>query len=142
MLFRTHVLFGVFVWFVLGRFVEMPFFVLFFVLLGSVFVDVDSCSSRVGRKVWFLSWWFRHRGFFHSLVGALFFSTLIGLISLWGGFGFFVGYLSHLFLDGWTRMGLKMFWPFGFRIRGFVKSGSWVEDVLFVLFWVWMFGWF
>ncbi|MFH0808258.1 MAG: metal-dependent hydrolase [archaeon] len=134
MLFRTHVVFGLICYFLVNYFVEMPGFVLLFVLLGSVFVDVDSCSSRVGRKVWFLSWFLRHRGFFHSLIGALGFSLIVGVFSLWGGFGFFVGYISHLFLDSFTRMGLKMFWPSGFRVRGFVKSGSWVEDVLFVLF--------
>jgi len=134
MLFRTHMLFGLVCYFLLSYFVEMPVFVLMFVLLGSVFVDIDSCSSKVGRRFWFLSWFFRHRGFLHSLIGALFFSTLIGLVNLWVGFGFFVGYISHLVLDCFTRMGLRLFWPFGFKVKGFVKSGSWVEDVLFVLF--------
>jgi len=134
MLFRTHALFGLVCYFLLCYFVEMSVFVLVFVLIGSVFVDIDSCSSKVGKRFWFFSWFLKHRGFLHSLVGALFFSALVGLVSLWAGFGFFVGYVSHLVLDCLTRMGLKVFWPFGFRIRGFVRSGSWVEDVLFVLF--------
>ena len=133
MLFRTHFLFGFFVWAILERFVEMPFFVLVFVLLGVIFVDLDSCSSKVGRKFWFLSWVFRHRGFLHSLVGCLFFSVLVGLFNLWSGFGFFVGYVSHLILDCFTKMGISFFWPFKFKVRGFVRSGSWVEDILFVL---------
>jgi len=133
MLFRAHVLFGMLVWFVLERFVEMPFFVLGFVLLGSVFVDVDSCKSKAGRKAWPLSWFLKHRGFLHSLAGSAFFSLVVGVFSRWAGFGFFVGYASHLLMDCFTRMGVGLFWPFSFKVRGFVKSGSWVEDVLFVL---------
>ncbi len=111
----------------------MPFWVLGFVLLGSVFVDIDSCSSKVGRRFWFLSWCFRHRGVLHSLVGCLVLSCVVGVFNRWLGFGFFVGYMSHLILDCFTKMGLKLFWPFGFKVKGFVKSGSWVEDVCFVL---------
>jgi inner membrane protein len=134
MLFRTHVLFGFLVFFILERFVDMPVFVLGFVLLGAVFVDVDSCSSKIGRRFWFLSWFFRHRGILHSLVAGLVSSLIVGFFSLWAGFGFFVGYVSHLIMDCFTRMGVKLFWPLDFRVKGFVRSGSWVEDVVFVLF--------
>lgn len=133
MLFRTHVLFGVFCFLILDRFVLMPFWVLGFVLIGSIFVDIDSCSSKIGKKFWFLSWPFRHRGILHSFVVCVFLSLIVGIMNRWMGFGFGVGYVSHLVLDGFTRMGVKLFWPFGFRVKGFVKSGSWVEDVVFVL---------
>jgi inner membrane protein len=135
MLFRTHFLFGMLVWFVVGIFVEMPFFVLGFVLLGSVFVDVDSYKSRAGNRWWVrpLQWMTRHRGILHSLVGAVVLSLVVGVFSRWAGFGFFVGYVSHLVLDCFTRMGVGLFWPFSFKVRGFVRSGSWMEDVLFVL---------
>ncbi|MBS3087865.1 metal-dependent hydrolase [Candidatus Pacearchaeota archaeon] len=132
MLFRTHILFGVFVWFILDRVIEMPIFVLLFVLLGTAFVDIDSCSSWIGKKVWFLSWVFRHRGMLHSLVGCLVLSTIVAGFNRWAGFGFFVGYLSHLIIDCFTLTGLKLFWPFEFRVCGFIRSGSWVEDVVFV----------
>ena len=133
MLFRVHVLFGIFIWIVLDFFIEMPFFVLAFVLLGSIFVDIDSGTSRIGKRVWFLSWLFRHRGFLHSLFACLLLSLIVGALNLWAGFGFFVGYFFHLSMDCFTRMGVLLFWPFGFKVRGFVKSGSWVEDVLFVM---------
>ena len=133
-MFRTHVLFGILVWLILERLLEMPFFVLGFVMLGSVFVDVDSCSSKIGKRLWFLSWCFKHRGVLHSLLACLVLSLVVGAFSLWAGFGFFVGYFSHLFLDSFTKMGIKLFWPFVFRVTGGVGSGGWVEDVLFVLF--------
>jgi inner membrane protein len=136
MLFRTHLVFGLVCWFLVGAFVEVPGFVLGFVLLGAIFVDIDSHKSKIGNRFWLrpMQWFVRHRGFFHSLVGGLFLSLIIGAFSLWAGFGFFVGYVSHLVMDSFTPMGVVLFWPFKFRIRGFVKSGSWVEDVMFVLF--------
>jgi len=54
-------------------------------------------------------------------------------VTLWGGFGFFVGYVSHLFLDCWTKSGVRLFWPFRYKIKGFVRSGGVIEDVVFVL---------
>ena len=134
MLFRTHLVFGLVCYFLLTCFVEIPFFVLGFVLLGSIFVDIDSWNSKIGKRFWFLSCFLRHRGALHSLVGALFFSLVVGVFSLWGGFGFFVGHVSHLVLDCFTKMGVNLFWPFVFRVKGGVRSGGWIEDVLFVLF--------
>jgi inner membrane protein len=135
MLFRTHLVFGVFVYFVLSYFVEMPLFVLVFVLLATVFVDVDVGKSSFGNRWYFrpLQWVVKHRGVFHSLFFGLFLSLIVGAVSLWGGFGFFVGYLSHLFLDCWTKSGVRLFWPLRWRVKGFVRSGGMLEDVVFVL---------
>ena len=128
-------MFGVFVYFVLSYFVEMPLYVLLFVLLATVFVDIDIKNSRFGNRWYFrpLQFLVRHRGLIHSLFFGVLLSLILGSVSLWGGFGFFVGYLSHLFLDCWTKSGVKLFWPFRWKVKGFVRSGSWVEDVLFVL---------
>jgi len=136
MLFRSHIVFSIAIWFLVSWFIEMPFYVLIFVLLGTAFVDIDAWNSRVGNR-WYLrplQWVTRHRGVLHSLALALLLSLIVGGFDLWAGFGFFVGYVSHLFLDCFTLSGVKLFWPFSFRIRGFVRSGSWVEDVFFVLF--------
>ena len=128
-------MFGVFVYFVLSYFVEMPLFVLVFVLLGAVFVDIDIESSSFGNH-WYLrplQFLVKHRGVFHSLVFGVLLSLILGSVNLWFGFGFFVGYLSHLFLDCWTKSGVALFWPLRHRIKGFVRSGGIVEDVIFVL---------
>jgi inner membrane protein len=135
MLFRTHIVFSVFVWIVLTRFIEMPFYVLVFILLATAFVDIDIKNSKFGKR-WYLrplQWITRHRGVFHSLFTGLFLSLIVGLISIWGGFGFFVGYLSHLFLDCLTISGVRLFWPLKFKVKGFIRSGSWLEDVIFVV---------
>ncbi len=135
MLFRTHVVFGVFVFFVLSYFIEMPLFVLAFVLLATVFVDIDVRSSLFGNRWYFrpLQWVVKHRGVFHSLFFGVLLSLILGSVNLWAGFGFFVGYVSHLFLDCWTKSGVGLFWPFRYRVKGFVRSGGILETVVFVL---------
>jgi inner membrane protein len=127
--------FSLAVYFLLSYYVAMPFYVLIFVLLATVFVDIDIKNSRAGNHWWlrFLQFFTKHRGLLHSLIVGLVLSLVIGSISLWGGFGFFVGYMSHLFLDCFTRGGVVLFWPLRWKIKGFVKSGGIVEQVIFVL---------
>ena len=135
MLFRTHIVFSLMVYFLLSYVLEMPFWVLGFVLLATAFVDIDIKNSKFGNHWYFrpLQWMVKHRGILHSLFFALLLSLFIGGFNLWAGFGFFVGYISHLFLDCWTRSGVKLFWPLKFKVKGFVKSGGIVEQVMFVL---------
>ena len=135
MLFRTHIVFSLMVYFLLSIFLSIPLYVLIFVLLATIFVDIDAQSSRVGNR-WYLrplQWMTRHRGILHSLFLAVLLSLVIGVVSLWAGFGFFVGYVSHLILDCFTKSGVGLFWPFGWKLKGFVRSGGIVEDVVFVL---------
>ena len=135
MLFRTHIVFSLAVWFLLNYFLVMPVWVLGFILLATAFVDIDAWNSKFGNRWFFrpLQFFLKHRGVLHSLVFGLLLSLILGSVSLWGGFGFFVGYVSHLFLDCWTRSGVALFWPLKYRVRGFVKSGGIVEQVVFVL---------
>jgi inner membrane protein len=135
MLFRTHVVFALAVYFLLTYYIAMPFYVLIFVLLATAFVDIDVGSSKVGNRWYFrpLQWITKHRGALHGLFFALLLSLIVGSINLWAGFGFFVGYIAHLFLDCFTKGGVGLFWPFRFKIKGFVRSGGIVEDVVFVL---------
>ena len=122
-------------YFVLSYVLEMPLYVLAFVLLAAAFVDVDVKNSSFGNRWYFrpLQWIVKHRGVLHSLFFGVFLSLILGSVSLWAGFGFFVGYVSHLFLDCWTKSGVRLFWPFKYRVKGFIRSGGIVEDVVFVL---------
>ena len=135
MLFRTHIVFSLMVYFLLSYILEMPFWVLGFVLLSTAFVDIDIKNSKFGNRWYFrpLQWMTKHRGILHSLIFALLLSLIVGSFSLWAGFGFFIGYLSHLFLDCFTKSGVRLFWPLKFKIKGFVKSGGIVEQIIFVL---------
>lgn len=135
MLFRTHIMFSLMVYFLLNYFLNMPLWVLFFVLFSTVFVDIDIKNSKIGNYWCFrpFQWITKHRGILHSLFAGLILSLVIGFMSLWAGFGFFIGYLSHLFLDCLTKSGVRLFWPFAWRIKGFVRSGGMIEDIIFVL---------
>ncbi len=128
-------MFSLMVYILLTYFLNMPIWVLFFVLLATMFVDVDIRNSRIGNHWYFrpLQWMTKHRGVLHSLFAGIILSLIIGIFSRWGCFGFFVGYISHLFLDCLTKSGVKLFWPFGWKIKGFVKSGGVIEDIIFVL---------
>ena len=135
MLFKTHIVFSLAVYFLLYYYIAMPWYTLVFVLLATGFVDIDIKNSRAGNR-WYLrpfQFFTKHRGLVHSLFVALLLSLILASVSQWAGFGFFVGYLSHLFLDCFTLSGVKLFWPFGWKVKGFVKSGSMVEDIIFVL---------
>jgi len=151
MLFRTHLVFSIAVYFLLIHFLNVPnkLFFLLFILLATLFVDIDSSQSKVGHR-WYLrpfQWLTSHRGMVHSVFFGLVLSLLIAGLDNWAGFGFFVGYLSHLFLDFLTRSGVAFLWPLSGRKFGlWIRSGGIFEVILFVLFLlgdiVWLFRMF
>ncbi|SHH06818.1 metal-dependent hydrolase [Tepidibacter thalassicus] len=81
--------------------------------------------------------WLKHRGFTHSILGAMFMyyllkeiEKLLGLeyIALYGS----IGYLSHLFLgDIFTKMGIPIFYPISNKkiSLGFIKVGSFIGNI-------------
>lgn len=104
-------------------------------LIGSVFPDIDNPSSsfgnltkpvstvigKVGESVGKSG--YNHRGLLHDM--ALY---TVGLIMCYlyfpSGIGFFIGALSHLFLDAFNPMGIPVLFG-AFRLRfARIKSGS------------------
>lgn len=137
MLFKTHFVFGMFLYLIL--FLNSSFFLVYFfgIFLGLVFVDIDIKNSKIGKFFLFrpLQLFFKHRGIFHSIFCGFILMLVFSLINLRFAFAFFVGYLSHLFLDLFNRRGIMLFWPLSKKKFGFkIKTGGIVEDVLFVLF--------
>lgn len=112
-------------------------------MLGSLFPDLDSRTSKLGSKLKLtsaiISKLFGHRGFFHSLLFSL---VMAGLcifafwkydiseyIYLWQGF--IIGILNHLFCDMFTKGGVPFLYPFcktKFRLTK-MKSGSKFETL-------------
>lgn len=140
MRFKTHVIFGLlcglflFQYFAFSVFDKVIFFVLVF--FGSVFPDVDANNSWFNRTFMIsrvVSLFTVHRGIFHSLILA---APLSGLLFLWShvfGIAFFVGYLSHLFIDGLTIAGVNLIHPLSrIHLSGFIETGSVAEAILFV----------
>lgn len=126
------------------------FWLVFFVLLGALFPDIDHPTSMLGRYVKPIGWLAKHRGFFHSLfAAALFTGLLYALLSFFGVYdavyalAFFAGYLSHLFFDAITKEGIQPYYPAKQRVQGKTKVGSlqeWLFTILLtaLLIWFWL----
>lgn len=128
MLGKTHLLMGVFLglllWF-LPLSILQKVLVLVFCIFGSLFPDIDTPKSIIGRKVKLVGWLFRHRGFFHGIVALILFTSIIILLSnVLYGFSFALGFLSHLLLDSLSIEGVNIF---GKKFRGRFKVGGFVE---------------
>jgi len=135
MLVKTHIAFGILLGLLGVIYFEMSWLGFMFVLIGSVVLDVDVSSSKVGRK-WYsrvLQLYVRHRGIVHSLIFVAVVSWLVGLWRVEVGWGLFVGFVGHLFLDCLTYRGVRLFWPLWFKVRGSVKVGKYFEAVLFAV---------
>ena len=138
MLFYTHALIGIVGFLLLRDFFGDSVLLFFLVFFGSVLPDIDSRFSKVNRWAGFIGIFLtmivKHRGVIHSL----FFHVILGSVLWWWkgffvGFALFYGYLLHVFADGFTRAGVKIFYPFSeFKIRGPFKAGGLMEN--FVLF--------
>lgn len=141
MLFRSHIVFSLFLYLIFFNFLEisLPSKLVFgiFLFLSTVFVDIDSRNSKIGRYFIFrpIQWLVSHRGMIHSLLFCFFSSFFIFWIDSNAGIGFLVGYLSHLFLDSLTKEGVFLLWPFyseRISLIGF-KTGGIIEEIFFVL---------
>jgi|TARA_Y100000310_G_scaffold186143_2_gene186224 inner membrane protein len=137
-IFRTHLAFAFLSGLIFYDYFGLSVWWLFFpaVLIASGIPDIDEPKSKFGRKLGFLSeilnFIFRHRGIFHSVF-------LGGVISyfLWAfnaslGYGFFIGFLSHLIADGFTLQGINFIYPFKqLRLSGFVRTGGKLESIIY-----------
>ena len=140
MLFRTHIAFSFLIGVYLIDFLKIENQILFMVVLlfFSVFPDVDEGSSKVFKKLRpfsYIAALLGHRKIFHTVYFPIaFFFVLfvfdLRLISV----AVLVGYLLHLFLDLITKKGLALFYPISQkRVRGFVKVGSFFENLVFFM---------
>ena len=141
MLFHTHLLIAVSFFLIIRLFyppINTPLF-LVILLFGSILPDIDEPKSTinrwsgvVGRIITFFA---RHRGFFHSLLFIVIVSSAIS--------SFFdpayaaalaLGFLAHIFGDAVTPMGIELFYPFSrFRINGPIKVGGLLEKAIMAM---------
>jgi len=136
MLFRTHFVFALFIGLVSFSYFNLnPYLFVFLVVLCASLIDIDEPKSKIGSRLWILSFplkfLFGHRKLMHSL----FVWGLIGFIlSLFTDYWIpcLIGFFSHLFLDGLTKGGINIY-PFNFRVNGFLRTGGIIEFGLFVL---------
>lgn len=141
MLCRTHLLLGIVFFLLFHNFFYGGNVILFFglVLLGSILPDIDERHSTVNRWSGFIgriiSFFFHHRGIFHSLLfAAVIFWAMKTYAGLYYAIGLALGYVAHLAGDALTPMGVQVFYPFSsFRLRGPMKTGGLLEWVIFIL---------
>jgi inner membrane protein len=108
------------------------------VLFATLLPDIDLLDSYIGKRVRFLSriitFFSRHRQFFHSLPCTLIISFLLFLLSAEIALAFFIGYSLHILADSFTREGIQIFWPLKARINGMIRTDGWIEKIIFFAF--------
>lgn len=137
MLFRTHIAFSLMVFVLIEKF-AVPNRIIFLsvLLFFTALPDIDYYDSKIGRKVrpfsYIFNFIFKHRGIFHSLPVPFFIFLIIYLFSTELAFAALIGYLSHLFLDCFNPKGIMPFYPFSRKkIKGFIRTGSFLENLSF-----------
>ena len=137
-MFYTHLAFSFFVAYLTSKFfgIGQLYFIVLVCLFG-ILPDIDTYKSKAGKKVPFISFLFKfffgHRGVFHSLFTPMLlylFFLFIGHEII--GLAILLGYFSHIILDALTPSGVRLLWPFRFRIKGFIKTNSFLEKILFL----------
>lgn len=136
MRWHSHLALGIFISLILTPYFHFSFLFWATLPLFILLPDIDIGTSYLGRKLkWasrFLNAVFGHRGLFHSLLFVAGGSILCLLISKSIALAFLFGTLSHLLGDVITKEGLALFYPLPFRTRGFLRTGSWMEHVIFI----------
>lgn len=106
------------------------------ILLSSVFVDIDLSKSKVGRRTRpisnIINIIFSHRGIIHSAYIPLLLFLILYINNYASvGIAILIGYIGHLLLDGLTKEGVNLFYPF-LEFRGFVRVGGLIEKIIFL----------
>ena len=138
MLFHTHLMIGLVFFLLLKDYFTGGNEILFFalVLLGSIFPDIDDGRSKMKQASGIIgsiiSYLFKHRGIFHSVIFALGIFFLMAIFwNSYYAFAGLIGYCSHLFGDLITPMGIRIFYPLSdFKIKGWIKVGGIGEWVI------------
>lgn len=141
MMFLTHMSFALFLGLLITKYAGVlidKYFFLAFILFGSVLPDIDCADSLIGRKFKLLSLFFKHRGFFHSIILMIILAIVVFGITRnsYYSLAIIIGFLSHLFLDSLTRAGIAPFWPSKLRVRGIFKTSRLFDWILFGVLWV------
>ena len=120
MIWRTHLAFGALLGVLLFPIIKPsnPYIYFAIILFTSLLPDIDHSKSKFGRKVKIISFFFRHRGIFHSIFALIFFiSPFYFLGSNETIVAILIGYGSHLIGDMITYQGIAPFYPLPLTIK-------------------------
>ena len=137
MLFKTHISFALLVsLFIYPYFDFFPIFSILIICISSTFPDLDHKDSKISKNNplrFIMKVILKHRGFLHSLFTPLFLYLIISLINAGLALLICIGYVSHLLMDSFTKMGIRPLYPlFNFKIKGNIRTNSIVEKSLFL----------
>ena len=136
-MFRTHLAFALLIGLVtMSLFNFNKYLFIIIVLFAGILPDIDHPRSKIGRKLRALSvpikFLFGHRGLFHSLFMAAILSLFIWFFFDRWWIPFFIGYSSHLIIDGFTKLGVNFIHPFNqLHLSGFIETNGFIEKILF-----------
>ena len=145
MMFRTHILFAIFFYLLTITILSINPSITFVLILsfGAILPHIDHPKSFVNKNYLFgigkgISMFSTHRGFFHSVFGALIFFLISLLfiyfinISIIYPIALLCGYLLHLLADSFNVSGIKWFWKIG-HINGPIRTASMFEQIFFFI---------
>lgn len=117
----------------------------FFFILGSIFPDIDHAYIIIKNKIWSkkkiiesleFEKKFRMKyktPFFHSILGLIFFSTIIYLFNNSATIYFASAYFLHLLVD-WIDIDEKYFlYPLKIKFKGFLPIWSRTEKIITII---------
>ncbi|MBW2977605.1 metal-dependent hydrolase [Candidatus Woesearchaeota archaeon] len=141
MLARTHLAFGFLaaIWLKPMIVTNNTYIFLALFLLGTILPDLDNEHSLINSKIpiipHILAIFLKHRGIFHSIYLAILFPGLVWFfINKSYGVALFLGYTSHLLIDGFTKAGVNLLHPLShFKIEGPIATGKIKEHVLLAI---------
>ena len=138
MLFKTHIAFA----FLISLFIY-PYFTFYSILsiiiicISSILPDIDHPNSKISKQNplrFITKYILNHRGMLHSLFTPIFLYLLLAIIHKEFALLVFIGYTSHLFIDSFTKRGIKPLHPvLNFKIKGNTRTDSIIEKSLFFL---------
>ena len=136
MIWRTHLAIGLAIALYFSSKVTYPLLFIPVVLFASLFPDIDSAFSKIGRKPVFIPVQIisSHRGFIHSYTIAILLTLGLALLYPIIALPFFLGYSFHLFADSFTQQGIRPFWPFKGMSNGSISVGGKMDKTIFYVF--------
>lgn len=115
---------------------------IFFTILGSITADIDSPNSLLGRWTFPISVVMKHRGFTHTIPGALLFALPIWIYSKIYFMTFLISYIFHLVVDTLTPAGVLWLYPFKNKryTLNLIKTGSPEEGLICLIALIYIFS--
>ena len=134
MLFRTHLIIAIFFILLFIHQIPNPIIFLIVTIFATAIPDIDTKFSKIGKHFKILNFFMKHRGIIHSFTFLFIIGIFIFFFAREILIPFVFGYSLHLLLDGITINGVRLFYPLKFRMKGRIKTGKIIENILFAVF--------